>query len=369
MIFYEKRLFILAFAFTISIGIQASDAFDVEQTVLNAADMQVSPANSTILEQELYFANSTEANSTEAHHIDDVNQSANADNDVTISLFNVLGSYLKTVGNVASSSLYYGFDTLGSIADLLLARGDLSEENQKIFAEMAAKLGIADRNIKAKNSGLILRWYFGYHNALALQPLNRVYLNDGVLNEWPDDVKRFIIAHELSHHYHHHIFQSIIVSAIINNAKVAAILFALRKGFIADSAGENNFLKRYMTYGPVIAIERLSKYFIADFTIWGLIKAQNRQRQETEADTTAIAIAGVSPKTAAKALTLIRYPATDNWPLDAQFQNWALSRILDFMSLPIIKQHFHHLASLPDRVAHVMSLEDEWKEKHGEKRT
>ena len=73
--------------------------------------------------------------------------------------------------------LYPVLDGLGSITDVFLSKGKLSKEHEKMFNEVAQSLGIEYRDIKARNSGLLLRLGFGYNNALAVQLTNRVYLN------------------------------------------------------------------------------------------------------------------------------------------------------------------------------------------------
>lgn len=62
-------------------------------------------------------------------------------------------------------------------------------------------MGLDHRNIKPKNSGIILRFLAGYHNALSMGNLNRVFFNDDILKQMPIEHKKFLIAHELTHQY------------------------------------------------------------------------------------------------------------------------------------------------------------------------
>ncbi|OGB97647.1 hypothetical protein A3F06_03905 [candidate division TM6 bacterium RIFCSPHIGHO2_12_FULL_36_22] len=241
--------------------------------------------------------------------------------------------------STAQPSIYSIFDKVGCATDWFLTKGDLSEHNQKLFEEMAAKLGIQDRNIKAKNSGLFLRLMAGYQNALAMQHLNRTYFNDTVLNEMSDDAKRFLMAHELVHHRQNHVFKRGLAIMLLKCATIASTI-AL--------AGQNNFNARYLSNGINLRIARLS--------LWKLIEAQIMQGQETEADTKAITIACADPEFGVEALDSLYHPNATDWPLYAKVLLLFQKATIWLYDWPILKQHAPHLVSYKERVAYVRSL-------------
>lgn len=262
----------------------------------------------------------------------------------------ILSALLLSVQG-SQASLYSIFGKLGTVADYFISKGDLSPENESVFNEVAETLGIADRQIKAQNSGLILRLLIGYNNALACAQLNRVYFNDSELNKMTLEQKRFLIAHELTHHAKHHVWKIM---------AFAVVLAIAQKKYIEKAAihtsGHSAFIDSYFKEG--IEIPMFMK-----FSIWGLIRAQYQQVCEKEADQGAILEAGVHPQDGEAMLNALYKPDTSDWPLYARVNQWIASFLIPIMALPVLKQHVPHLASHEERVADLYKFEDEWKEK------
>jgi Zn-dependent protease with chaperone function len=246
------------------------------------------------------------------------------------------------------SPLYRICDTIGYMTDWFLTKGDLSIHNQKIFAEVATKLGIQDRNIKPRNSGLLLRLTWGYNNALAMAQTNRVYFNDTELNKLSEEEKRFLMAHELTHHHQHHIWKIIATSIVVDK-----LLRPCMAHTIKDMNSIPPFIKNYLTYGYGWYINS-----ILLFTLWGLLQAQCQQIHETEADTHAITLAGVDPEAGVRFLQTVYYPDTTDWPLYAKVGAFLQKIMLPIFALPVIKQHVPHLASYQERIAYLRSLKN-----------
>jgi Zn-dependent protease with chaperone function len=235
----------------------------------------------------------------------------------------------------SQSTWFYKFaDYVGQESDIILSKGHLEDKYEKMFQDLCHKMQIHDRNIKVRNSGLILRLLTGYHNALACQLNNRVYLNQSVIKELNDDSVKFMMAHELIHHKRHHNLETLKISLLIDlSKKISTNIF--------NKKGENkDFLISYLTNG--------SNSF--GLSVWGLLKAKFCQEQELQADREAITIGGQSIDSGINLMENLYNPNTTNWPLYAKY-SWFISKIyLKIGSLPIIKDHVPHLASKEDRI-------------------
>lgn len=267
---------------------------------------------------------------------------------------------------VHAISLYPVFDKVGVVADKILTRGELSEKHTKMFEEVATKLGIEKRKIKVRNTGLLLRFVTGYSNAMAIPYWNRVYMNEDSLAEMSDEAKKFIMAHELVHHREHHIWKRLIVGRVIDKVALQVVLNAKNKEIIN---GNDALLTQYFTYGCIVPqnsswLTRGLFRLVPEPSIWGLAKSQYSQSHEIEADAKAVTIAGMNPEAGVEVINYLYYPTTANWPLYAKVSNIVHRILLPIMSLPILKEHVSHPAH-KDRVAHLMSLKEEWQKKHG----
>jgi hypothetical protein len=266
--------------------------------------------------------------------------------------------------------VYAILDRFGSVADSILARGDLSPENQKLVEEVAAKLHLEHRDIKAKNAGFILRMWFGYESVLAIQELNRVYFNDDVLNEYPQDTRKFAIARGLSHHYDNRSWKWLLFSKVLlSYVKKFVISKAVQKEFIISKFkpdGElivsGNDLAEYLTIGSKFRGILLG-------SIWDLLLAQYDQQQEMYTDATAVIVAGLNPAFGKDFLYQSTYPTTDTWPLYARAFNLFRRVVRPIYSLPIIRhhrmQHRYNSVLYETRIAQLDSLQDEWQRRHG----
>ena len=255
-------------------------------------------------------------------------------------------------------SFYPFLGKLGSYADIVFSKGEVSKEHQRMFQEIVTSLGIENRNIKIKNSSLLIRLIGGYNNAFAVQYFNRVYFNESCLNEMNDEQKKFLMSHELTHHSKNHLWK---------RAALHIILFEFLQKNIIELAKKNNmsrdnYLYRYFTDG-------FGNSKVLLFSIWHLIEAQVHQNQETEADTEAILKLGVHPQDGVKLLEHLYYPKTDSWPLYAKLMQKYIQLCMPIMRLPIIKQHIPHLASFDERAKHIQQLEKEWEKRHGKQQT
>ncbi len=266
---------------------------------------------------------------------------------------------------VQAINVYQVLDKLGSCFDLIISKGRLSEKDEKLFKEVASSLGIENRDIKPRNSGLLLRLMSGYNNALAMQHLNRVYFNASCLKKMSDGHKKFLMGHELTHHQKNHVWK---------RAALAVPMWFAQKGIGKLTRPVEKEDKKHFNWktfkkeeGPV-DVQRHSpvyyRYFsegfqipmLVDFSLKSLIMAQFCQRQETEADELAIRNAGATAEDGVACLQQIYYPDTKDWPLYAKVMA-VMSRILmPIMSLPVIKQHMPHLVSFKERAEHLRGL-------------
>lgn len=245
---------------------------------------------------------------------------------------------------VKSKGIYVIPELFGSMTDWLYSRSDLSEKYEKMFQEIAKKYNIEDREIKAKNMGIIFRLYLGYQNALAVQQTNRVYFNEDFLQQLTDEQVAYLMAHELAHHSNHHTLKKIGGSIGIGLIQTAVVASALQSAFIKKNA--DNPLLQYFTCGLAAG----------QFSFWTLLNAQMEQRFETEADTHAITQVGLNPEDGIALFDELYHPTTDNWPLYAKINAFVESLLYPVLELPVIKQHMPHLVCHKDRVTHIASL-------------
>ncbi len=245
-------------------------------------------------------------------------------------------SLLMAQQSICISPVYKVLDTFGALTDYIVTKGDLSPENVALFDQVANDLGIANREIKAKNSGLLLRLFFGYHNPVACQGTNRVYLNDSVLNALNLNERKFIIAHELTHHQDHHLFKRQFLIYILSILKVALT-------YSACFDNNESYLHKYMTNGWSLAG--------IEFNIFALILAQYAQQQELAADANALLSTDIDMQDAEKALQQVHYPDTKEWPLYGRIINFFNYYLMEyFCTLPVVKEHVPHIASFKDRI-------------------
>lgn len=240
--------------------------------------------------------------------------------------------------------IYKLFHILGNLTDPLLTRGNLSEKHQKMFNEVARKLGIEDRGIQPKNVGLLARLYFGYANGFAVAFTNRAYFNDDALAQLSDEQKQFFMAHELTHLRNHHAFKFI---------PIHFITFKFLKHIIQSVNGENDpnnsFVGKYFQEGNKL-------FGLVPFSIFSLAEGQITQRFETEADTEAVTIAGLDPEDGVNWLeAAFENPDTTNWPLYAKIQLAIINCIKIIYNLPMINLHISHPPTYK-RQEHLRSL-------------
>lgn len=265
---------------------------------------------------------------------------------------------------VQAITIYQIFDAFGSVTDFFISKGSLSEEDERLFNEVAASLGIEHRNIKPRNAGLLLRLITGYNNAMAIQFSNRAYFNAACLQKMTEGQKRFLMGHELAHHQKNHLHKRVFfefikkcVQSMVGELtrpviKVNTIGFDFSTGSLrqyeVDGQGNSPLPYRYFVEGFNFGLE---------FSLLGLISAQIHQQQESEADEVAMQLSGATVEDAVAALEGLYCPDTQDWPLYAKIQAILAQLLCPVMCLPIIKQHVPHLASLTDRVEHLQSLE------------
>lgn len=196
-------------------------------------------------------------------------------------------------GTFSTSPWYFFLSKLGNCTDFLLAKGDLSPNNVKLFNEVARSLGIADREIKAKNSGFLMRFFSGYNNALAVQLFNRTYFNDSELNKMSEEEKRFVMGHELTHHAKNHAWKKMGVVWMLSVASAVC-----KKLVEPDSISikKDSILRRYFLNGWDVS-------GMATISFWGLLQGQYCQAQEREADQGAVLDAGAHPVDGKKIFT------------------------------------------------------------------
>lgn len=239
-------------------------------------------------------------------------------------------------------NFYPIFDAFGSLTDFFVSKSNLTEEDERLFNEIAASYGIDHRQIKARNSGLLLRLICGYNNALANQLTNRVYFNAACLLKMTEGQKRFLMGHELAHHKKNHHFKFTLVDLVKKGLR--AIICSLTQPSSVYVQGNSPLYLRYFAEGFQFGV---------DFSLLGLIDAQIHQRCETEADEISIESAGTTLDDSDAVLESLYCPDTKDWPLYARIYAMLAKLLIPIMNLPVIKQHVPHLASKTERIQHL----------------
>lgn len=233
-----------------------------------------------------------------------------------------------------ASGIYALLNKIGDVTDFFISKGDLSPENEALFNEVAKKLGIAYRNIKAKDSGLILRLLGGYQNALAVQQTNRVYFNNTELNTMSTEEKKFIMGHELTHHANNDVLKMIFMKLF------TLVISDQTTNYLTENriATRDSILPHYLCSKAETQYNILNRFANTfNLNIWGLLNACVMQKIERNADRGAILNAGVHPKDGKTMFKKIYYPNTQDWPLYAKIQHYCFTRPLLFLaSLPIL---------------------------------
>ena len=103
-------------------------------------------------------------------------------------------------------------------------------------------------------------------------------------------------------------------------------------------------------------VEGYAVPLLLEFSLKSLIMAQICQRQETEADESAILKVGATPEDGIACLQQLYYPNTKDWPLYAKVGNLINRVLMPILSLPVIKQHMPHLTSFKERTEHLRNL-------------
>lgn len=259
---------------------------------------------------------------------------------------NALNAEVQNRASITYASpqgIYLLFHAFGCITDIFFTRGDVSEKHQKMFNDIARKLGIENRGLQVKNMGLISRLATSYNNAFASPTTNRVYVNEDVLNQLSDGEKQFLMAHELTHHRNHHIWKNWIITTI-----TLAVLENILQGKVDANKPNKNLLEKYCDKDN-------SVFLLGAFSIHKLVQGQISQMFETEADTEAITVAGLDPEDGVKLFDFLENPDTTNWPLYAKMQNFVGHYMHKLYSLPIINLHMSH-PPIHERQEHLRSL-------------
>lgn len=245
-----------------------------------------------------------------------------------------------------SLTIYEVCDKIGSVTDLIYTKGDIDKEDEALFKEVAQSLGIADRKVKPKNSGLLVRLLMGYNNAAAISLFNRVYLNASCLKKMTTEEKRYLMAHELSHHKNH------------DSWKIAGLnlLKLYVTSEIAKSLTSSDGVKTHSPFYGRYFLEGFTVAFLFELSLKSLLFGQALQKIELEADRLAITRGGASAQAAASCLHDMYHPDTTDWPLYAKAVNKISQIFMPIYSLPIIKEHMPHLTCLEDRVAYLSSV-------------
>lgn len=155
-----------------------------------------------------------------------------------------------------------------------------------MFQEVAKKMRLGHRNIQVKNTGLSLRLFLGYHNALACGPLNCVYLNADILNHLSDKASEALMGHELAHFRHR-----------LPHAK--------------------NLLSNYL---PV------------------MLNPQVAQIYELDADSQTFNVGKLDPQGGIELMKYLQNPDLSKWPLYAKLQFYLLVNPIEKLtSLPLLE--------------------------------
>lgn len=226
------------------------------------------------------------------------------------------------------------FDALGSVADLLLSRGKLSDKHEKMFDEIAKRLGIECHKIKIRNSGLLTRLFFGYTHTRHMN--NSIHINEDFFKELNDEQKQCFMAHELIHLRRNHRLLLLFFGSYI---------FNLQKNIIysRDTPLDADPITQRLKWASLLSLISISY----------LIDAQFFQYEELAADAETIDI--VDTENMIALLRSLYYPNTDAWPFYAKLQQ-AFRSLYDIIrSLPIIKQHSYY-CSFNERAEHLRNL-------------
>ena len=263
-----------------------------------------------------------------------------------------------------AKGLYPIANVFGTMADLFVANGKLSPKNEQMFRDIAEKMGIADRKIKVRNSGLLLR-FLRYQGVFSYQRLNRAYLNDNFLNELSDSEKKFWIATAAAYHAQH-----IGVKDFLGSFGIFNIL-AIFLSFIAPQSMGNNLINklqrilvRYAIEGyeiPLIKelpiIGKIISSRLPNFSLPHLLYGQYIQNLKKKADRKAIFYAEIDSQEAAKAITASYYPEKKQWPAYAHIQDSIIKVIEPFATLPFVRHHFSYLMSISDRIKNIQKVD------------
>lgn len=260
---------------------------------------------------------------------------------------------LFSLAGSLTHAMYPVFEVLGAITDPFITKGHMDQRYRKLFKEVAQKMGVDDRDIKLRNSGLLMRLARGYWNTTTLQRTNRVYANQDVLEKMSDEEIKYIFARELAYHKHHHGVSRFACDYGFKYLKIVMFLQCVMAGVI----NENNINTLPVNYifgsiqVPFLGNVISGKLSSLSFGLTTLVLAQLIKKQKKYGDRIAVEKAGVSKEAATSALTQMYNPQVDEkWPLYARFQAELFNMGLPVANLPIIKQHAWHLTSLNERV-------------------
>lgn len=248
-------------------------------------------------------------------------------------------------------AVYKIFDKVGTVADCIIARGNLEKKHQTMFDELVNKLGLINREIKAKNVGLLPRLLLGYNNAVSMEQFNRIYFNQDVLNDMPDEVAKALMAHELIHALRHHLFTHHIPSGLLEE-----LINTCMKHFILQSHQHEILLNipPQLSLAEQYAIGNLRGLNFAK-----LFTSPITRSAEYQADTEAVTVAGIKPEAAILLMLFLKNPPTNNWPLYAKIQNFIFNKIcMPILSLPVLKQHINH-PTYKERIDNFENLKSE----------
>ena len=193
------------------------------------------------------------------------------------------------------------------IADTLFTRGSLSEKHQKMFHETALKMRLGHRSLEPKNVGILPRLLLGYHNAMSLGSIKRVYFNQDVLNELSDEQAQFLMAHELAHCRHN-----------LPHAK--------------------NAISRYV---PLMMNPPVARIY------------------ESDADSQHFNVGKMDPEWGIKLMKYLENPDDSKWPVYAKAQLKLVKVIENITSIPCLQFVRTH-PTFEQRIKNLESLKPEW---------
>jgi Peptidase family M48. len=131
------------------------------------------------------------------------------------------------IASLAGSAIHAGFydaaSAVGHITDYIVTKGELSQENQALFEEVAKKLDIDSRNIEVRNSGLLPRLATGYNDTFYNPLTNRVYVNEAFLNTLTTEEKKCIFAQQLTHAKKNHAFKKLAQGLLLLLRKLSSV--------------------------------------------------------------------------------------------------------------------------------------------------